>query len=131
MSKDTWLKTFYPKPAAAVPADEAVEHSLRKWIGLRDVNKRAHRIPKIPIVVGADSCALCCHYQFPDDCGRCPLAYARGGAACDELHPLLDIHGPAPWQEWVTHNNPEPMIYWLTQALVVTPKPKRKKKPPK
>lgn len=131
MSKETWLAEFYPIPAFACPKEEAIEHSLRKWIGLRDENTSKHqvfangsgtylrerheRLAVDPVVmsIGSQTCALCAHYLKGADCRRCPLSRARGGVPCDK-----DAAGErySPWAQWVRQGDPEPMIHWLTVA---------------
>lgn len=107
MSDETWIAEFYPKKAKETSPEEAVAHSLQKWIGLRQVNMEKHDCDWTPIGVDARSCALCHHYFEDEDddgryCAKCPLA-ALLGRPCD-------ADGGAPWYAWHTRDDPEPMI---------------------
>lgn len=134
MSLATWKTEFYPVPAADVPADMAVAHSLQKWRGLTAENLSRHDIRRgvfgriedvdggtLPISV--ETCALCQLYfeDLEDDddfdagrtCSDCPLSKARGVTACDDER---DDEKKSPYQVWVDHGNPNPMIQWLEKA---------------
>lgn len=118
-----WLTRYYPKPADEVGVRAAVQHSLRKWRGLRvigqygihqqntqlrDANKN------VVLEVITDSCALCQHYFTPDNgCAMCPLSIIRGRVPCDVA--LVD-EDRSPWEQWVKEGDPEPMIRWLEKA---------------
>lgn len=103
MSLQTWMDEFYPVEADKVPKDQAVQHSLTKWIGLRAENMERHGVymrlgelrekgsGKCDVLdIDATSCALC-HHHFVSEvmagkkCKTCPLAQVRNGYACDSL----------------------------------------------
>jgi hypothetical protein len=128
MSLSSWKKEFYKgriKKAARDPLS-AVEHSLRKWKGLRAKNIEAHKV-KIsygdvvnPITdnsfsIDADSCALCQMCKYDDgysriDCSKCPIVKVTG-RVCDG-----SAATPSPYGVWVKQNDPEPMIKVLKQV---------------
>ena len=129
MSLATWKAEFYPTEAKDCPADQAIEHSLRKWRGLRAETLRTHGLKTSVgdlvdsegkrFVMGAESCALCEQFykatvDYEDRCAACPLAQARGGVSCDET---TSEERNAPWWEWGDKYNPEPMIAALEKAL--------------
>lgn len=129
MSLETWKAEFYPETTvkAAKRGDSAaVEHSLRKWEGLRPANLERHGMvtsefgPRIfeqknhlmKFGVAADTCALCqLHYE--KECCTCPLAKVRGDVPCDDE---TKDEVRSPWGEWTHNRNPSPMIHWLTLA---------------
>lgn len=97
MSIETWKAEFYPRPARAVPATEAAEHSLQKWRGYLPENMAKHGID-FPDLASADmpfasqhTCALCEHWfdgreyanDDPDNegkvCPGCPLSETGNG----------------------------------------------------
>jgi hypothetical protein len=137
MSLKTWKAEFYPKPAHETTKEEAVAHSLQKWIGLRPENLARHNVLVdgdkcvVPVDdedddwvnINGETCALCHHNHENDeddeggwdnDCGTCPLKVARGGVTCDN-----EIRGDepdSPWHHYSTTRDPEPMIFWLQKA---------------
>ena len=123
MSLKTWMAEFYPAPARDALKEQAVEHSLRKWIGLRKENLERHGIVDAePYSIGtmhidASSCALCKHYWSLNDehaCVMCPLAIVRGGVSCD--CPTAEEGLSGPLSVWRSRCDPEPMIAWLKKA---------------
>lgn len=122
MSLSTWKKEFYPTEAKNVKEADAVEQSLRKWIGLRRKNLAKHGVRhdmdityligdgNYNMVIDGDSCALCQHYLSLNfkPCSDCPL-YAALGGSCD-------YDRSAPYDIWRNTSNPEPMIAAL-QAI--------------
>jgi len=141
MSLQTWKAEFYPVEADQCPIDQAVAHSLLKWKGLTAENLAKHGVERWPdsnnigaeddtLWIGSESCALCHHFHTDDPqenehgdetfCLECPLAIARDGFACDNhRHNEAGeyIESESPWHAF-THENrdPQPMIFWLTQA---------------
>lgn len=127
MSLATWMEEFYPITADATTKRNAIEHSLRKWIGLRPENLAKHRVAKGKdffwnnsvisdgeggLYIESESCALCFHYYDRGEaprCGRCPLAKAREGRPCDQYD--------SPYHKWLYTDDPEPMINDLEKAL--------------
>ena len=129
MSLQTWCAKFYRCSAASKEATRtllaAVEHSLKKWQGLRARHLKAHDIPisrylvdrddPIDILfIDGDTCALCHFYMSTDwecDCDRCILKEIRG-VQCDE-----SIDGEkSPFGSWLDNLDPEPMIKLLLVA---------------
>lgn len=122
-----WLDEFYSERACDVPAERALEHGLRKWIGARKENleryglclrKEEHdywgvRVPGTDteiLLFNTDTCALCSHHR--DTCSRphcpaCPLRLATPKAC--------NVTGP--WGHFIDHGDPEPMIAALEQAI--------------
>ena len=126
MSLQTWAAEFYPEPAeAAAKRGEAaaVEHSLRKWEGLKAENLDRHDVgagsraiydgrTDQGLSLGGENCALC-ELRLEESCRICPLYKARDCFACDRRRP---DEGFSPWRSWTDNRNPEPMILWLTKA---------------
>jgi hypothetical protein len=115
MSLETWKEEFYFVDASEVPVKQAVQHSLRKWIGLRQENLEKHDLSiegkRIygedgRLFISESSCALC-RYYIEDYCCQCPL-YAVLGRPCD-------AGLSAPYQQFVFDGNPEPMIRALSE----------------
>lgn len=117
MSLATWKAEFYPVEAHKCPKEQAVEHSLRKWRGMRadalarhdvtaDCGKLKLRAADGHLCIDCSSCALCEHYVF-DGCKKCPLARSRGGWACDSRMPSEHL---SPFVYWRDEFTPEPMI---------------------
>lgn len=137
MSIESWKAEFYPVEASNVPSERAVEHSLRKWIGLRSENLAKHSVRKVTsiihdsfgghLTVSAMSCALCKYWYTPINntpldedendyrfrCARCPLALSREGVPCDRR---LSDERSSPWHTFTHSGNPEPMIAALLKA---------------
>ena len=122
MSLKTWKEEFMPTEACDTSKEEAYDHVLRKWIGLREENLRRHGLRRfyasirgkyndIPYSMSVDcsTCAFCLHYLKPAGvgCGSCPL-FKSLGASCDRR----DGGYPArsPYDEFLLDGNPEPMI---------------------
>lgn len=128
MSLATWKAEFYPVEAKDCPADEAVAHSLRKWIGLRVANRDKHDVShpehqwsicstgRQVFDVNDASCALCRRFT----CETCPLALARDGFPCDSKTAGESL---SPFVEWRDHDDPEPMIAALEAAARLSPPP--------
>jgi hypothetical protein len=114
MSVMTWLKEYYPVAASQVPEAEALEHTKRKWVGLRLRNLQRHGLSQPPIPVNSATCALCTHYlprAAGDPCTECPLYKVRQGVRCDTATRTEEM---SPYRAW-KDNNAEPMIGWLEQ----------------
>lgn len=122
MSLESWKAEFYFTDAFEVPVEEALAHSLRKWIGLRPENLARHDLKTFgssvydgdrKFWIDDSSCALCFHYlRSIPSCSTCPLAKSLG-RRCD--HPTSDAESP--YRVWVSTKNPEPMIEALQTAL--------------
>lgn len=100
MSLSSWKAEFYPVDACTVSKEFALEHSLKKWIGLRPENLARHEVVlkgtfvTCPVegsslklgwtrlILGGSSCALCIHYADSapvySNCKSCPLAKITG-----------------------------------------------------
>jgi hypothetical protein len=140
MSIRTWKKEFYPIDADETTKAKAIEHSLKKWIGLRKANLEKHRLQQGQFLgasygtlvsasgpvftVDSRSCSLCFHYldkevsisgDDSDDtpCTTCPLYKANGKRSC--VNPDGGVYSP--YTAFVTGNDPEPMIALLEKAL--------------
>ena len=138
MSLETWKEEFYPVPAddrrAKRSHTAAVNHSLKKWRGLTKENLEKHGLTKesghliIPIngggciTISGATCALCCMeyertaYPMSDlekFCRRCPLFRALG-RKCDG--PLLVSEEPSPYSEFLSKDDPLPMIKALEKT---------------
>jgi hypothetical protein len=128
MSLSTWKQEFYPVPADSVKDDAAaVEHSIRKWEGLRKENLVKHAMRRSDRDIGDDrddfgidcrSCALCVLHRTRDkdgeaSCGDCPLYVSRGKVACDVS---TDDETIAPYRVFMNCGDPEPMLAALALA---------------
>ena len=138
MSMKTWRKEFYPIHADKVPIEEAAQHSLQKWIGLRPENLAKHDVTMSgsevynnnfnatnTLELSGQSCALCYHYLLSDlgpyepeepskahECFNCPLAIVRGGVPCDSAR------GDERYSPFAAKvDTVEPMIFWLEKAV--------------
>ena len=140
MSLQSWKEEFYPMPASEVTPADALDHSLRKWEGLRLKNLQQHALQQDKrylwdpvgeesLKIDATTCALCKLYideLYVDGetreaaCERCPLAIVRGNVPCDqeteeetEASPGPDY---SPYMRFDEARDPEPMIMWLKRA---------------
>ena len=142
MAKHTWLKQYYPQLASNCSKSQAIAHSLRKWLGLRKEHLLYHNIGTVHgnledritgkrlLYIDSSSCALCKHFIGKigeNRCKKCPLYIVRGGVACDKYNDGLDDM-VSPWKAWQNDADPEPMIKWLTEALIQQSFGKFKKK---
>lgn len=121
MSLKTWKEEFYPIDAEYVSEEDAVEHSLRKWIGLRKENLDKHRISTgwtgisdgdEDVYIDSSTCALCQRYfddEAVNECASCPLF--------DLLGKRCDNGDDSPFVIWGEYENPEPMIAALEQLV--------------
>jgi hypothetical protein len=114
MSDQSWIDEYYPVEAKDVSEAGALEHSLRKWRGLRPANLARHGLSEPPIWVDCTTCALCVQCSPHDNgCAKCPLYQVRGNVRCDRTR---QDEKRAPYWEWTKRSNPEPMIQWLHRA---------------
>jgi hypothetical protein len=122
MSLETWKAEFYPVEASEVAVGlPAIEHSLRKWIGLRKENLVRHGLTNVRYCIGesddkflninSNSCALCTHY-IDQECSECPLVAVRGMTCDDDFDEVY-----APYQTFGEKGDPEPMIALIQTAL--------------
>ena len=116
MSKETWLAEYYPyKPDKNMTDNEAVIHSLRKWIGAKPKNLEKHGLEDIPMVFSADDCALCAKYAVSygiRHCNLCPLAVY--GLRCSHD----TVRNISPWHAYARSGHIEPMIEALTELVL-------------
>lgn len=124
MSLETWKAEFYPVEAQDVPVEDAVRHSLQKWIGLRAENLSRHECwlddngcdiavvdsSRDYLYIDSRTCALCEHHRRGGACLNCPLVKVRG-RPCDDDEGFSSPYGQ------IYKRNPEPMIALLELAL--------------
>ena len=126
MSLKTWKEEFYPveadSPEAQASARAAIEHSLRKWRGLRPEALLKHDVrlegpyhrqvfddcADESQVISGSSCALCRRLYY--DCYGCPLVKVSG-LVCDDAE--------SAWDVYTNKADPEPMIAQLEKALAL------------
>lgn len=130
MSLATWKAEFYPVEAKDVKPEDALDHSIRKWEGLRVQSLRKHGLKKenhgLATAMGdrsgclflpaSQNCALCAHYKGADrKCQGCPLAQSRGGLRCDVAR---TSHGEtiSPWHAWAVRGVSRHMLVALRRA---------------
>lgn len=127
MSLETWKLEFYPTDASDCKEDDALEHSLRKWIGLRKENLEKHGLKcndnsdafindegsDIFFMISYETCSLCQFYfgYEKGDCQKCPLSIARNGEVC------FRPDDESPYEDFVNCGNPEPMIELIQKAI--------------
>lgn len=125
MSLKTWKEEFYPVSANKVSKQDALEHSIKKWEGLRLENLKRHGLIQnrraitedrsfAYFNIDSDSCALCQHYAGKNSCIGCPLYHIRHNTKCDVRN--FEISVDAVYHEFVNNENPEPMIKELIEA---------------
>lgn len=125
MTLISWLNEFYPVEIDDLDSDQKayLEHSIRKWTGLRPENLAKHGMefekdggwieeidmPMQIFWIDASTCALCRAYQeSSNDCTICPL-YALLDSRCDQ--------DEMPFSIWSETGDPEPMIKALVLLL--------------
>jgi uncharacterized CHY-type Zn-finger protein len=124
MSIETWKKEFYPKkPTERMSKKTAIQHSLKKWIGLRPENLKKHQLQYTNakdlkdedgnmFFVNSDSCSLCIKYlnfAASISCQKCPLYKSLDNHPCDNWN--------QPYFQFMDNNDPEPMIVALKETL--------------
>lgn len=130
MSLATWKAEFYQVEAKDVKPEDAVQHSLTKWVGLRKENLSRHGLvakrKRIEEEFNSDSlffvdgcsCALCFHYESDYNnrhCQKCPLYKALGNKRCDQSY-WPNESDISPYLKWTRENDPKPMIAALVAA---------------
>jgi hypothetical protein len=120
MSLQTWKEEFYPIPASECRKEDAVKHSLRKWIGLKKENLKKHGLRHLGgswisevennengIVTSSPSCALCTLFVCGPESGiRCPIL-GFSGRTCDDQYQCFTVD-----------KHPECMIKLLSEVDV-------------
>lgn len=110
-----WFAKYYPVQARLVSKKDALDHSLRKWIGLRKKNLEKLGLKEPPIDVSDITCALCKHYaDLSPACKGCPLIKAGDGRRCDESKSEDE---DAPFFHYHDSGDPEPMIRLIRKAI--------------
>jgi hypothetical protein len=126
MSLQTWKDEFYSDPNVKMTKKQVIQHSLKKWTGLRKENLEKHDCRyngsrgqiedgyDEPLGIDTGSCALCVKYlnwdaDINNVCRKCPL-YESLGEQCD-------AYGNSPFQIWIGTHDPEPMIEALEKLL--------------
>lgn len=123
MSLDSWKKEFYPIDADDVKIEDACDHSIKKWEGLRKENLAKHDVYVTGCVIedktgdymliSSSSCALCRYFEHTGGkhgCQKCPLYEALDFHRCD------DKRSTDPYGEWFDSRNPESMIKYLYEV---------------
>lgn len=125
MSLATWKREFYRTLAHKVSKRYAVQHSLKKWIGLKPSNRKKHNVSLYDgklmnnsnitdeendrdvdyLEIDDYTCALCQHFQSYD-CEECPLVEV--GACCTNDNSPFDL--------FVSSGRISPMIKALERA---------------
>jgi hypothetical protein len=124
MSLKTWCEEFYPVPACNVPESEELDHSIRKWEGLRPAARKRHGVSNNcygdlysgtnMFSIDVTTCALCVrHYNLAAGlCPGCPLSDVRG-ADCVSL---AKGEREPPYDAWYDRGDPRSMLKWLRRA---------------
>ena len=128
MNLADWKAKWYPVPAQACNAADALDHSILKWTGLLEKNREglelvgsilADRGREDVLEINHTSCALCVVHYRPeieeDPCRQCPLALSRRGVSCDQVCEGEDY---SPWQDWLEDHDAQPMLTALHKAKV-------------
>lgn len=145
MSIESWKREFYPTPAANATNDDitAIEHSLKKWVGLSKSNLDKHNLRKvesIPRIVSAknddnndgDSNNGFVIYFDEDEDGNddlyvtgrsCALCqrYSHGCSHCPLYEASKGINCSdigSPYDEWMETGNIKPMIKALKKSYL-------------
>jgi len=135
MSIESWKEKFYTEDAYVVSqyADdlEMIDHCIKKWEGLRPENLKEHGLKQVMFKIievnnereyfytDCNSCSLCQKYD-ENDCLECPITLSRGYPCADEGDWIEGTNEeerePAPWYQWTSGGNPEPMLKCLLKA---------------
>lgn len=133
MSLRNWKREFYPVPAKEVPVEEALDHSIRKWTGLLEENRKRYKVQlefKVlsgtgreqgHLSISTETCALCVHYLEDaiqlDPCNKCPLARLREGNACDQtMVGETGLFALSPYAALTVNGDARPMLALLLKA---------------
>lgn len=122
--RDAWRKKYYPVDAKEFLGrldrlDEALQHSLQKWKGLKEaakdfegpcLNLELHDL----LDVDSTTCALCQACAI-STCDKCPLELVREGVSCDKLY--FEEESISPYHIWFKDFNADPMINLIEQAI--------------
>ncbi len=143
MSVRSWCKEFYPVTPHLVEEEDAIDHSLQKFIGLRPENLLKHDVRKngntivydnykkkynMPredyvdsnrnnVIINASSCALCHHHMdkdiLVDYCSACPIYGYNKSKGFDEPHESCHEE----YMYWHEGLGPEKMIQLLENTI--------------
>lgn len=131
MSLQTWKSEFYPHDASAFASEgdelEAINHSLKKWEGLRPENLAKHNVEVARhfmldfwrvegqdglLGIDASSCSLCVHHD--ERCEECALFKVHDRSCYADNNTYT-----SPWHLWSADQDPEPMINLIKEARVI------------
>lgn len=120
MSLASWKEEFYPTDAADCSEKDALEHSIRKWKGIRE-----EALEKHGLLIGGNDNMICeAHYPgesflafSPKTCALC-WRYSTGVFNCDRCPVVQGGHTgcynpPSLYQAFFWDLDPEPMIEML------------------
>ncbi len=139
MSVRSWCKEFYPVTPHLVSVEDAAEHSLQKFIGLREENllkhdvikhgnlvvydnyKKKYNMPREEysdnnrdnVRINASSCALCYHHAnkdvLVDYCEACPIYSYKKSLGYDCISEACHME----YLVWYNRLGPDQMIELL------------------
>ena len=112
MSLKTWIKEFYPVRAEKVSKQDALDHSIKKWEGLKKKNLLKHQLSSGPdnhayitdraggsSFIDSDTCALCHHYLgegYDYPCEKCPIVKVNKRSCNSEYDYFCGTGNPVP-----------------------------------
>lgn len=109
MSKHSWIAEFYSVEARTVKAEDALEHSIKKWEGASPENLMKHSVVMDRgTIEGYDGTVV--HDFWTGTCALC-VQYYEPGCDCCPIKPCGDD-----FAELVRNNDPEPMLKALYKA---------------
>jgi hypothetical protein len=112
MSLASWKREFYRTPANKVSKKYALQHSLKKWVGLLPKNRVKHNVKlKNDILYDKENSGFV--YMLSIDSSSCSLCECRGGY-CYEC-PLRSCH--AAYFSMYRSNRVMPMISLIKRAM--------------
>ena len=127
MSLKTWTEEYYPVKAGKLEKSgasdlELVDHSLRKWEGVKLVNLKRHGLVReyhvieeegtggsALFAIGFNSCTLCKRFEDSDGCTMCPITEATKQTCCEPL-------GDSPYDAFTGFGRVGPMLKVLRKA---------------
>lgn len=122
MSLSAWIKKYYSVKADSpdlATDKQRLQHSLRKWIGLRRGILKRHRLTVVSatvhdskgntFVISSGTCALCEEHLSNTGCGKCPLVKVRGHDC--------GSGDRSPYSVFYSKSDPEPMIALIKAAM--------------
>lgn len=106
MSLATWKREFYRTPANKVSKRYALQHSIKKWIGLLPKNRKKHNVKLSDCAlrdkhnlldIDSLTCALCIRYS--NACSLCPVSVvstSEFGNCNDEYEDAMNTNKVTP-----------------------------------